>query len=80
MGWVGSVQMDIKKSDMSSFDVQEGRSSVYSLEYMGRIIRNIGRASKTVDMEYGTQTPIRLLFEMESKAKAEYYLAPRVEN
>ena len=79
-GIVGGVQMDVKKSDMSSFDVQEDSSSVYSLEYMSRIIRNIGRASKTVDMEYGTQTPIRLLFEMESKAKAEYYLAPRIEN
>ena len=79
-GIVGSVQMDVKKSDMSSYDVQEDSSSMYSLEYMGRIIRNIGRASKTVDMEYGTQTPIRLLFEMDSKAKAEYYLAPRVEN
>ena len=79
-GIVGSVQMDIKKSDMSRCDVQEDSSSMYSLEYMGRIIRNIGRASKTIDMEYGTQTPIHLLFEMESNAKAEYYLAPRIEN
>ena len=81
-GIIGSVQMDIKNTDseLSCFDVQEDSSSVYSLEYMARITRNIGRASKNVSMEYGTQTPIHLLFEMESKAKAEYYLAPRIES
>ena len=81
-GMTGSVQMDMKSidSELSYFDIQEDSSSMYSLEYMGKIIRNIGRASKTVNIEYGTQTPIRLLFEMESNAKAEYYLAPRVEN
>ena len=81
-GMVGKVRMDMQKTDsqLSSFDVQEDSSAMYSLEYMSKIIRNIGRASKNVNMEYGTQTPIHLLFEMESQAKAEYYLAPRVEN
>lgn len=81
-GIIGNVQMDIKKTDsqLFSFDVQEDSSSMYSLEYMSKIIRNIGKASKNVNMEYGTETPIHLFFEMESAARAEYYLAPRVEN
>ena len=81
-GMVGKVHMDMKNTDeqLSSYTVQEDSSSMYSLEYMSKIIRNIGRASSNVRMEYGTQTPIRLLFEMESKAKAEYYLAPRIES
>jgi len=81
-GMVGKVHMDVKKTDgqLSCYEVREDSSSVYSLEYMSKIIRNIGRASKNVNMEYGTKTPIRLLFEMESEASAEYYLAPRVDN
>jgi len=47
---------------------------------MAKIIRDIGRASKTVNMEYANQHPIHILFEMPSMARVEYYLAPRVEN
>lgn len=81
-GMVGRAQIDIKKtdSDISLFEIREYISSIYSLEYMVNIIRNIGRASKSVNIAYGKQTPIRLRFEMESKVQAEYYLAPRVES
>lgn len=81
-GIIGKAEVDIEKGDpeLSIFEIAKDSSSVYSLEYMAKIIRNIGKASINVNMEYGTQTPIKILFEMPSMTKVEYYLAPRIEN
>lgn len=81
-GFTGNVQVDLEKGDseLALLEVTQESSSVYSLEYMAKIIRNIGRASNNVKMEYGTKTPMHMLFEMPSKTKVEYYLAPRIEN
>jgi len=71
----------IKKVLISKkLDLQEDSSAVYSLEYMARIIRDIGKASKIVNMEYADKNPIHISFEMPSMARVEYYLAPRVES
>ncbi len=81
-GITGTAQVDIEKdnSELSLLEVTQKSSSVYSLEYMAKIIRNIGKASNNVNMEYGTQSPLYMLFEMPSMTKVEYYLAPRIEN
>ena len=81
-GNIGKAQVDLEKnnSELSSLEVTEDSSSIYSLEYMAKIIRNIGKASNKVNMEYGSQTPMHMLFEMPSMTKVEYYLAPRIEN
>ncbi len=81
-GDIGRAQVDLEKgnAELSLLEVVKDSHAVYSLEYLAKIIRNIGKASKNVNMEYGTQTPIRMLFEMPSMAKVDYYLAPRIEN
>lgn len=81
-GNIGKAQVDLEKdnSELSQLEVTQDSSSVYSLEYMAKIIRNIGKASKNVNMEYGTKTPMHMLFEMPSMTRVEYYLAPRIEN
>ena len=81
-GNIGKAEVDLKmgNSELSFFEVTQNSSSVYSLEYMAKIIRNIGKACNNVNMEYGTSTPIHMLFEMPSLTKVEYYLAPRIEN
>ncbi len=81
-GTIGKAEVDLEKGnpELSSLEVSKDSSSVYSLEFMAKIIRNIGKASKNVNMEYGTQTPMHILFEMPSMTKVEYYLAPRIEN
>ena len=81
-GNIGKAEVDLEKgnSELSMLEVSQDSSSVYSLEFMAKIIRNIGKASKNVNMEYGTETPMHMLFEMPSMTKVEYYLAPRIEN
>ena len=81
-GDVGDAKINLEKgnSDLKELDLSEDSSAVYSLEYMASIIREIGKASKMVNMEYANKNPIHILFEMPSRARVEYYLAPRVEN
>ena len=74
------INLDKESTDLKKLDLQEDSSAVYSLEYMAKIIRDIGKASKIVNMEYADKNPIHISFEMPSLAKVEYYLAPRVES
>ena len=81
-GDTGDAKIDLLKSnpDLTGLDVTESSTSVYSLEFMAKIIRSIGRASKSVNMQYSTKSPMHIEFEMPSKTKVGYYLAPRVES
>lgn len=80
-GDVGDARINLEKGNpnLPLHEIIEESISSYDIGFMAKIIRSIGKNCKTVDMEYGNQTPVKMLFEMPSMAKAEYYLAPRVE-
>ena len=81
-GDIGEAKIDLLKSnpELEGLDITEESTSVYSLEFMAKIIRSIGRASKSVNMQYSTKSPMHIEFEMPSMTKVGYYLAPRVES
>ena len=81
-GDLGDAKINLDKGtpDLKELDLSQDSSAVYSLEYMAKIIRDIGKASKMVNMEYADKNPIHIIFEMPSLAKVEYYLAPRIES
>jgi len=81
-GKMGNAKINLSKGDpeLKGLSCLETSSAAYSLEYMSKIIRDIGRASKILNMEYSNDNSMRILFEMPSTAKVEYYLAPRTEN
>ena len=66
------INLDKQSPDLKELDLSEDSSAVYSLEYMASIIRDIGKASKMVNMEYANKNPIHILFEMPSLNKVEY--------
>ena len=81
-GDVGDAKVNLKKGNP---ELKELSSSVpskaaYSLEYMAKIIRDIGKASRVIDLEYSDKNPIRIKFEMPSYTTVNYYLAPTIEN
>jgi len=80
-GDIGEAKIDLEKTnpELELLNVSEDSSSVYSIDYMAKIIRSVGRECKNVNMEYGTQTPIHMKFQLPSLASLEYYLAPRIE-
>ena len=73
------IDIDSNSPEITSITSPEKIISNYSLEYMIKVIRGIGKASKMVDMEYDTDKPMRLDFDMPSTIMVKYYLAPRVE-
>ena len=79
-GIIGSAEISLENnnSEVSLIDVTENCSSMYSLEYVTKIIKNIGKTSKNVNMAYGSQKPLHMLFEMPSQTIVQYYLAHRV--
>jgi len=81
-GDLGDAKINLEKGspDLKELDLLQDSSAVYSLEYMAKIIRGIGKASRIVNIEYADKYPIHILFEMPSLAKVEYYLAPRIES
>ena len=74
----GKISLDKASPELIKHELSQDSSADYSLEYMGKIIRNIGKASKIINLEYADKKLLHLLFEMPSNATAEYYLAPRV--
>ena len=80
-GDTGDAKIDLLKSnpDLEGLDVTEESTSIYSLEFMAKVIRSLGRASKSVNMQYSTKSPMHIEFVMPSMTKVGYYLAPRVE-
>jgi len=81
-GFIGSAKINLNKGspELKEIILEENSSSVYSLENMARVVRDIGKASKIVKMEYASQKLMQLHFQLPSLARVEYYLAPRVEN
>jgi len=81
-GDIGDARISLEKGkpELKELMTSEESKASYSLEYMAKIIRDIGKATKTINMEFASKNPIHLLFEMPSMARVEYYLAPRVEN
>ena len=77
----GDTKINLEKGsiDLPLHDIEEESISSYDIRFIAKIIKSIGNNCKTVNMEYGNQTPVKMLFEMPSMAKAEYYLAPKVE-
>ena len=77
--YLGRINLEKGNPNLPLHEIMEESNSSYDISFMAKVIRSLGKNCKTVDMEYGNQTPVKMLFEMPSMAKAEYYLAPRVE-
>jgi proliferating cell nuclear antigen len=72
------ITIDNSNPDLYEINSLEDTYSTYGLEYVAKIIRDIGKSSKKVNIEYASNNPMYMQFEMPS-ASVEYYLAPRVE-
>ena len=74
------ITIETNSPDLKKYETLEDTIAVYSLDYMAKIIRTIGKASKNISLEYSNKNPMHMIFEMPSMVTVNYYLAPRVEN
>src|SRR5881296_607155 len=54
--------------------------ATYNLNYLGEIIRAGSGASEVTSLEFSTNMPIKVEFEMPQQGRLLYYLAPRIES
>ena len=81
-GIMGSVSVDIGRESDSvlSFDISEASKAMFSLNYLSDIVKAASAVSEIVTIEFSTDMPVRLDFEMQQEGKLQYYLAPRIED
>lgn len=77
-GNIGEAKINLneKNSELKLLTTKKISSATYDLAYISKILRNIGKASKMVNLEYSNNNPIHIAFDMESKTQVNYYLAP----
>jgi len=78
---VSSANMEIEKGSeaMLEMEIKEPSKATFNLNYLANIVRAGGSASEIVTMEFSTNMPIKVEFEMPQQGRLLYYLAPRIE-
>ena len=81
-GDVGNVVVEVEKGtdELLNLEAKESSKSTFSLNYLSEMVRAASNLSDVVSLEFSTDMPVRLNFEMPSKGKLQYYLAPRIES
>lgn len=79
-GDVSSAQLELKKGEegLRKLESAEALKARYPLEYLKKMIK-AAKLSEQVDLEFGTDYPMRLNFKSIDKVNLSFVLAPRVE-
>lgn len=81
-GYIGSASVEVERDseELLSLKVEEASKATFSLNYLSETVKAAYNISDIVTVEFSTDMPIRLDFEMPQEGKLQYYLAPRIEN
>lgn len=78
---LSNVGMELSKTDgaLLELDIKEDSDATFNLNYFGEMVKAGSATSEVATIEFSTNMPIRLEFEMSHQGKLMYYLAPRIE-
>ncbi|MCX6659828.1 MAG: proliferating cell nuclear antigen (pcna) [Candidatus Bathyarchaeota archaeon] len=78
---LSNVSMELTKTDgaLLELDVKETAAATFNLNYLGEMVKAGSATSEVVALEFSTNMPIRLEFEMAQQGRLTYYMAPRIE-
>ena len=78
---LSNVGMELSKTDgaLLELDIKEDSDATFNLNYFGEMVKAGSATSEVATIEFSTNMPIRLEFEMSQQGKLMYYLAPRIE-
>jgi len=60
-------------------EVKEPCKATFNLNYLAEISKAGSSAAELVTLEFSTNMPVKLEYEMPQQGKLLYYLAPRIE-
>lgn len=77
----GTVSVDIEKGseELLALEVKKPSKAAFSLNYLSEIVKAASNLSDIVTVEFSSDKPLRLNFELPQQGKLQYYLAPRIE-
>src|SRR5438876_852860 len=73
------IEMEKGSDAILELDAKEACRATYNLNYFGEIIRAGSGASEVASLEFSTNMPIKVEFEMPQQGRLLYYLAPKIE-
>jgi proliferating cell nuclear antigen len=78
---LSNVGMELSKTDgaLLELEIKENSDATFNLNYLGQMVKAGSATSEVVTIEFSTNMPIRLEFEMSQQGKLMYYLTPRIE-
>ncbi len=78
---LSSVKIELEKGseDLLELEVKEPCKATFNLNYLGEISKAGSTAAELVTLEFSTNMPIKLEYEMPQQGKLLYYVAPRIE-
>jgi len=80
-GDLGSATIELEKDSeaLLSLEVKEESKATFSLNYLAEIIKAASIASDVATVEFSSNMPIKIDFELTHQGKLSYFLAPRIE-
>jgi len=80
-GELSSATIELEKGSEALLDleVKEPSKATFNLNYLAEIIKAGATTSEVVTVEYSSNMPVRIQFEMPQQGRLQYYLAPRIE-
>ena len=78
---LSNVSMELTKNDgaLLELEVKEDAAATFNLNYLGEMVKAGSATSDVASIEFSTNIPVRLEFEMPQQGRLTYYLAPRIE-
>ena len=74
-----TIEMEKGNENLLEFEAKEPSKSTYSLNYLSQIAKAGAATAELVTVEFTTNMPIRLAFDVPQQGRLMYYLAPRLE-
>lgn len=78
---VGKAEINLagNDADVLDFKVAAESKATYSIDYISGILKALGGATDTVELEFSTKKPVKLTMKLNDQgARIWYFLAPRV--
>lgn len=73
------IELEKGTDVLLELEVKEACKATYNLNYLAEIAKAGSMASELVTLEFSSNMPVKLEYEMPQQGKLLYYLAPRIE-
>lgn len=82
IGELSSAVVEIEKGNeaLLELDVKNPSKATFNLSYLGEMVKAGASTSDLLSLEFSTNMPIKLEFELLGQGRLLYYLAPRIES